>query len=96
MKVKQVALGLMFFCLTSVHAAPAAAPSAGEVVNFNQANEQQLASLKGVGQKRAAAIVAYRQAHGKFQNLQDVAAVPGISKKMLDKINQQNEHRISF
>ncbi len=92
MKRKIMTVGLLLLGFTTGYAVPASP----EAVNINLANEQQLASLKGVGQKRAAAIVAYRQSHGKFQNLQDIAAVPGISKKMLDKINQQNEHRISF
>lgn len=89
MKIARLCFGLLFLFSAGAWAAPTA-----DVVNINQSNEQQLASLKGVGQKRAAAIVAYRQAHGKFQTLQDVAAVPGISKKMLEKINQQNEHRL--
>ena len=64
------------------------------VVNLNQASAEQLSSLKGVGAKRAAAIVAYRQSHGKFQHVDDLASVPGISKHLLDKISAQNEHRM--
>jgi competence protein ComEA len=66
------------------------------VVNLNQATEQQLLTLKGIGKKRAAAIVTYRQSHGKFQALQDLAAVPGMSKNLLDKITEQNEHRVAL
>jgi competence protein ComEA len=65
-------------------------------VNINQASAEQLSSLKGIGAKRAAAIVAYRSAHGQFKQLEDLTNVPGISKHLLDKINAQNEHRMAL
>ena len=35
-------------------------------LNINTATETQLMTLKGVGEKKAAAIVAYRTEHGNF------------------------------
>lgn len=65
--------------------------NAPEVVNINQASAEDLArKLKGIGSKRAQAIVLYREAHGPFIALEQLADVPGISSGMLDK----NRHRI--
>lgn len=49
-------------------------------VNINKADAKTLSQLKGIGQKRAEAIVAYRQAHGKFKSTDDLVNVRGISK----------------
>lgn len=98
MQVSRLVFALMLLGASCAYAAPdhGVASVAADVVHLNQANEQQLASLKGVGQKRAAAIVAYRQSHGKFQTITDMASVPGISKKVLDKISQQNPQRLAL
>lgn len=39
----------------------------------------------GIGPAKAAAIIAYREEHGPFAALQDVANVPGISEQMTEK-----------
>jgi competence protein ComEA len=54
------------------------------VVNINTATVKELMTLKGVGQKRAEAIIKYRKEHGKFKNIYELAKVKGISKKMID------------
>ena len=59
---------------------------AGELVNVNTATAAQLESVKGIGVKTAAAIVAYRTAHGNFKSLEDITSVRGIGKKKLAKI----------
>jgi len=59
-------------------------------VDINLANEPELAAaLKGVGVKKARAIVAYRKAHGAFKNVDELAGVKGISLKTIEK-NRQN------
>jgi competence protein ComEA len=61
-------------------AAVSAAP-----VDINTADAATLAqSIKGVGEKRAAAIVAYRTEHGPFKSVDDLAKVRGISTKVLE------------
>lgn len=47
-------------------------------LNINTASETELTSLPGVGAKTAAAIVAYRQEHGPFQNVTELQQVKGI------------------
>lgn len=63
-------------------------------INLNQASVQQLMTLKGIGKKRAQAIVDYRQSHGSFHDIKDLLSVQGMNQKLLDKIEKNNEGRI--
>ncbi len=55
-------------------------------VNINKANEQELMlSLKGIGKKKAKAIVDYRKKHGQFKTVEDLTKVKGIGKKLVNK-----------
>lgn len=57
-----------------------------EMVNINQASAEVLQeNLKGVGEKKAAAIVAYRNAHGAFKTLEELTEVKGIGEAILSK-----------
>lgn len=56
-------------------------------VNINQANVEQLRCLKGVGAKRAAAIVAFREAHGPFPGPAALGAV--VSPKIVERLRAQ-------
>lgn len=48
-------------------------------VNLNTANATQMeGKVKGIGLKRAEAIVAYRQEHGAFKSFEDLENVKGI------------------
>lgn len=59
-------------------------------VNVNTADAETLAKeLNGVGLKKAQAIVAYRETHGPFDDLADLAAVKGIGIKLLER-NRKN------
>ena len=63
---------------------------AAEPVNINQADAESLAmAIKGVGQKRAEAIVEYREQNGPFQSVDELTEVQGIGEKLLDG-NRQN------
>ncbi|WP_435274438.1 ComEA family DNA-binding protein [Psychrobium sp. nBUS_13] len=62
-------------------------------VNINSANEKELMlSLKGIGKKKAKAIIDYRKKHGQFKTVEDLAKVKGIGKKLIEK----NKQRIRF
>jgi len=53
-------------------------------VNINTADALTLATeLKGIGEKRAEAIVAYREANGEFSALEDLENVKGVGKATL-------------
>jgi len=58
---------------------------AGEPLNINTANAETLAeAIKGVGMKRAEAIVAYRQQHGPFKKVDALIQVRGIGQNIVD------------
>ncbi|MEW5834937.1 MAG: helix-hairpin-helix domain-containing protein [Pseudomonadota bacterium] len=58
-------------------------------VNINKADAATIASsLDGVGAAKAKAIVAWREAHGPFKTLDDLAQVKGMGPATL-KRNQQ-------
>lgn len=52
---------------------------------MNQANLQQLQTLNGVGEKKAQAIVEYRQKNGGFKTVDELVNVKGIGPKLLEK-----------
>jgi competence protein ComEA len=59
-------------------------------VDVNTADAETLASaLSGIGQKKAEAIVSYRQMNGPFQSIEDLAKVRGIGEKTIEK-NREN------
>ena len=54
-------------------------------VNINAADATTLAaSIKGVGEKKAQAIVQYRKEHGPFRSVDELANVPGIGSKTVE------------
>lgn len=67
-------------------AAGSPAPKPGEVIDLNTATVQQLDTLPGVGPITAAAIVAWRDAHGKFTSVDQLADVDGIGPGRLEKL----------
>lgn len=54
-----------------------------EVIDLNLADVYELQRLPGIGEKRAQAIVAYREEHGPFQTAQDLTRVSGIGEGIL-------------
>jgi competence protein ComEA len=56
------------------------------VVNLNQASEQELDLLPGVGPAKAKRIAAWRAAHGPFRRLRDLRRVKGFGKKTVRKL----------
>ena len=63
-------------------------------VDINTANAKQLATLKGIGIKKAAAITAYRDKNGAFKSINDLASVRGISVKSVARLIKQNPDRL--
>jgi len=58
----------------------------GEPVNLNTATVEQLDALPGVGPVTAAAIVAWRDSHGKFTRVDQLGDVDGIGPARLEKL----------
>ena len=64
------------------------------VVDINQATVNTLMTLHGLAEKKAQAIVTYREDHGKFSSVDQLVAVKGIGNKLLEKLKANNPNRI--
>ena len=74
---------------TTAPAAKSPPAAAAAKVNINTADEAALASVKGIGEKKAKAIIEYREQNGMFKSVDDLAKVKGIKEKQLAKIKGQ-------
>lgn len=64
-------------------------PSVGEYdkkVNLNTAAKEELMTLKGIGEARAADIISYREKHGEFRSVEEIMNIPGIKDAAFQKI----------
>lgn len=61
------------------------------MIDLNTAGNMQLQLLKGIGDTKAEAIVAYRQANGPFSKKEDIMKVPGIGPSTYEKIKDRLE-----
>ena len=55
-------------------------------ININTADKETLATLPGVGDVKAEAIIQYRKDHGEFKNAEDLVNVKGIGPKTIKKL----------
>ena len=77
--VRKIAVIVFVAAVVSVNSAWAL-----QKVNINTADSATIASsLHGVGESKAKAIVAYREHHGPFTSLDQLAAVKGVGEKTL-------------
>ena len=66
----------------------AAAEQAG-LVNINTADAAVLQTLPGIGESRAAAIIAYREQNGAFTCIEDIMKVSGIKQAAFEKLKDR-------
>lgn len=59
------------------------------LVNINTADAAQLCTLPGIGESRAADIIAYRETNGEFQSCEEIMKVPGIKTGAYEKIKDK-------
>lgn len=79
------ALCLLFLMIGAANAAePAHTSTPPALVNINTADAATLATLTGVGAKKAEEIIKYRQAHGGFKTVEEFAKVHGIGPKTFE------------
>lgn len=58
-------------------------------VNVNTATKEELMSVKGIGEKKAEAIIAYREAHGAFKSVDELVNVKGLGEKSLATLKSE-------
>ena len=58
-------------------------------VNINTATVEELKTLKGVGEKKAEAIIEYRKKNGSFHTKEDLMKVRGIGKKLFESFQER-------
>ena len=58
----------------------------GGKIDINTADISGLVTLNGIGETKAEAIIAYREAHGGFKKIEDICEVDGIGEKTFEKI----------
>ncbi len=64
------------------------AATALAAVNINKASVSEISQLKGIGEVKAQAIVDYREKHGAFASVADLAKVKGIGDKTIEKLGK--------
>jgi len=62
-----------------------------EKININSASVELLQNLSGIGEKKAQAIIDYRNEHGSFHTIEEIMNVKGIGQGIFDKIKNRIE-----
>lgn len=101
MKAKYIAVVLsLFVAVFPVHATLSKQsavqkppPTVVHKIDLNKADLTALTgSIKGIGKKRAEAIIAYRQSHHGFKSLDELSEVKGLGQRFVtvnhDKLNE--------
>ena len=60
-----------------------------EKLNINTATAEELETLPGIGEARAADIIAYREEHGAFAQIEDMMKISGIGEKTFAEMEEQ-------
>lgn len=87
MKAKIIALALSL-CVSALPLTAFSAPPSITVnnkIDLNKVDAKALTgSFRGIGKKRAEAIIAYRDSHHGFKAIEELAEVKGFGQKFLD------------
>ncbi len=59
------------------------------LVNINTASYEELLKVKGIGPKKAQAIIIYRNTYGKFHSVEDLAKIKGFNQATISKVAPQ-------
>ncbi len=62
-------------------------------IDINTASIEEFAMIKGIGLKKAEAIVKYRKEHGKFKNIDELMKVKGIGKAIVENVKNDVKNK---
>ena len=65
--------------------APAQQQVQSSKLNINTATAEQFMGLKGIGKKKAEAILSWRTEHGGFKSVEELAEATGISERFVSE-----------
>ena len=78
-------LSSLICVLTLLICSPSQAEKSQIAININSASIEQLETMKGIGARKAQAIVEYRLQNGNFASIEDLIKVKGIGSKFVAK-----------
>lgn len=55
-------------------------------ISINEADEENLTKISGIGSSKAKSIIEYRKQNGNFKTIEDIMNVSGIGKSLFEKI----------
>ncbi|OLP65515.1 ComE operon protein 1 [Bacillus pumilus] len=58
-------------------------------VNVNEADATELQTINGIGPAKAEAIIAYREEHGAFQQIDDLRKISGFGEKTVERLKNE-------
>jgi competence protein ComEA len=82
-------LATLLLAFTLLAAGISTAAEEQQKINLNSASTQELTTLRGIGDKTAQAIVAYRENHGPFKSIEELVEVKGIGEKLMASLREQ-------
>jgi competence protein ComEA len=59
-------------------------------LDINTASQEEFVKVKGIGEKKAERIIAYRDEHGKFASVDELKNVKGIGNKIVEIIKSES------
>ena len=72
----------------AAEAADETMPEAAGLIDINTADAAALQTLPGIGEIKAAAIIAHREANGPFTTVDDLQNVKGVGEKTLETLKE--------
>lgn len=57
-----------------------------DLLDINHATKEELMTLTGIGESKAASIISYRETNGKFKKTEDIMNITGIKSGVYEKI----------
>jgi len=91
MKARFIAILLSLFVVSlPIHSGKAPIPEKKSIevaskIDLNKADLGTLTgSFKGIGKKRAEAIIAYRESHSGFKSIEELADIKGFGQRFVD------------